>query len=139
MVREISSARPSKPWEGVMRTVTSRVWGVARSSSGTPMRVLTRSRRISMVSGMGGVGTSNIERLTLNIEVEDSEREEAFFEGFVEQESSGLVELEGEGVGGGEPAEFLGFVVQGDGGAGGAGYVVEEQEMLGAHELGRVD
>ena len=39
----------------------------------------------------------------------------------------------------GEPAEFLGLVVEGDGGGGGAGDVVEQEKMLGAHELGRVD
>ena len=77
------------------------------------MWVLTRRRRISMVSGVG-MGNAGCGR------------------GFHKQDAGRLVEIEFEGLGGSKPAEFLGLVIERDVGAGRAGDVVEQDEMLRA-------
>ncbi|MEY4245972.1 MAG: hypothetical protein RLZZ245_3557, partial [Verrucomicrobiota bacterium] len=54
------------------------------------------------------------------------EWDEVLVFGFCEEGARGLVEVEREGLGWGEPEEFFGFFIEGDGGGGGASDVVEE-------------
>lgn len=54
------------------------------------------------------------------------EWDEVLLFGFCEEGACGLVEVEREGLGWGEPEEFFGFFIEGDGGGGGASDVVEE-------------
>jgi hypothetical protein len=65
--------------------------------------------------------------------------DEALFEGVREEDTGRVVEVEGEGVGGGQPEEVLGLVIEADAGGAGAGDVVEEEEMFGAEEFRGVD